>query len=85
MPNNNPLAAQLSICQIYDQTNFHQVKGIDNAFDFMELCLVTEAKAAFHWKLASIFKKFSFTKEFLGSNFLLPTYGMLQVGNEIFR
>ena len=26
--------------QIYDQTKFHMVKGIDNAFDHMELCFV---------------------------------------------
>ena len=27
-------------CQIYDQIKFHMVKGIDNAFDHMELCFV---------------------------------------------
>ena len=27
-------------CQIYDQTKFHMVKGIHNAFDHMELCFV---------------------------------------------
>ena len=27
-------------CQIYDQTKSNMVKGIDNAFDHMELCLV---------------------------------------------
>ena len=27
-------------CQINDQTKFHMVKGIDNAFDHMELCFV---------------------------------------------
>ena len=27
-------------CQIYDQTKFHMVKGIDNAFDHMEMCFV---------------------------------------------
>ena len=25
---------------MYDQTQFHMVKGIDNAFDHMELCFV---------------------------------------------
>ena len=28
------------LCQIYDKTQFHMVKGIDNAFDHMELCFV---------------------------------------------
>ena len=27
-------------CQIYDQTQIHIVKGIDNAFDRMEMCFV---------------------------------------------
>ena len=27
-------------CQIYDKTKFHMAKGIDNAFDHMELCFV---------------------------------------------
>ena len=27
-------------CQINDQTKFHMVKVIDNAFDHMELCFV---------------------------------------------
>ena len=27
-------------CQVNDQTKFHMVKGIDNAFDHMELCFV---------------------------------------------
>ena len=27
-------------CQISDQTQFHMVKGIDNAFDHMEMCFV---------------------------------------------
>ena len=29
-----------SFCQVYDQTKFHMVKGIVNAFDHMELCFV---------------------------------------------
>ena len=32
------------LCQIYDQTHFHMVKGIDNAFDHMELCFVLSAE-----------------------------------------
>ena len=32
------MTAQLPPCQIYDQTTFHMVKGIYNAFDQMELC-----------------------------------------------
>ena len=34
---NNPVA---TLFQLYDQTQFHMVKGIDNAFDHMELCFV---------------------------------------------
>ena len=34
-------------CQIYDETNFHKVKGIDNAFDRMELCFVLYAAELF--------------------------------------
>ena len=33
-------------CQIYDQTKFHMVKGIDNA-DHMELCFVLLAAELF--------------------------------------
>ena len=42
-PWNNPFAA---LCQMYmyDQTQFHMVKGIDNAFDHMELCFVLSAE-----------------------------------------
>ena len=29
---------------MYDQTQFHMVKGIDNAFDHMELCFVLVAE-----------------------------------------
>ena len=29
-------------CQISDHTKFHMVKGIDNAFDHMELCLILQ-------------------------------------------
>ena len=36
-PNNNLIIFH---CQIYEQTKFHMVKGIDNAFDHMELCFV---------------------------------------------
>ena len=42
-----PKNSQLSICQSYDQTKFHQVKGIDNAFDLKELCVVLQAKKYF--------------------------------------
>ena len=37
-PYNSPLAICRGSCQIYDQTKSHKVKGIDNAFDHMELC-----------------------------------------------
>ena len=41
-PCNSPVATH---CLIYDQTQFHMVKGIDNAFDHMELCfLLSEEK-----------------------------------------
>ena len=33
--------------QINDQTKFHMVKGIDNAFDHMELCFVLTAAELF--------------------------------------
>ena len=39
-PYNSPLAICTGSCQISDQTKFYMVKGIDNAFDHMELCLV---------------------------------------------
>ena len=28
-------------CQVNDQTKFHMVKGIDNAFDLMEFCVLS--------------------------------------------
>ena len=34
-------------CQIYDQTKFHMVKGIANAFDHMELCFVFKTEELF--------------------------------------
>ena len=40
-PWNSPVA---TLCQIYDQTQFHMVKGIDNAFDHMELCFALSAE-----------------------------------------
>ena len=40
-PWNSPVAI---LCQIYDQTQFHMVKDIDNAFDRMELCFVLSAE-----------------------------------------
>ena len=32
------------LCQIDDKTQFHMVKGIDNAFDHVELCFVLSAE-----------------------------------------
>ena len=46
-PKNSPLAIPLSSCEIYDKTKFHVVKGIDNAFELMKLCLVLEQKQYF--------------------------------------
>ena len=43
-PCNSPVAI---LCQIYDKTQFHMVKGIDNAFDHMELCFVLSAEEKF--------------------------------------
>ena len=61
------------------------VKGTDNAFEHMELCLVLQAvKLFFKRKLAP-------TTEFQGSNFLLPTFSIpvgskrdFQVANLLF-
>ena len=38
-PFNSPFVTYTSSCQSEDQTIFHRVKGIDNAFDHIELCL----------------------------------------------
>ena len=38
---NSPVAI---LYQIYDKTQFHMVKLIDNAFDHSELCLVLSAE-----------------------------------------
>ena len=40
-PCNSPVA---TLCQIYDQTQFHMVKGIDNAFEHKALCFVLSAE-----------------------------------------
>ena len=69
-----PFAARLGSCHIHDQTKFHEVKGIDNAFDLMELCLVLQAKAVFYWTLVSNSKKLTFTTEIQDSNFLLSAF-----------
>ena len=66
-PEKNTFAIQPGSCQIYDQTEFHKVKGIDNAFDLMQLCLVLLAEAY-------RFQELTFTKEFKGTKFLLPTF-----------
>ena len=42
-PYNSPLAICTGSCQTEDKTKSHMVKGIDNAFDYMELCLVLQA------------------------------------------
>ena len=34
------MAIKQPIYQINDKTQFHMVKGIDNAFDHMEMCFV---------------------------------------------
>ena len=45
------------------------VKGINNAFDLMELSFVFCAV-----KIGLFFQKITFIMEFPGSNFLLPTF-----------
>ena len=60
-------------CQIYDRTKFHKVKGIDNAFDQMELCFVSKTFIS-SVKIGLVFQEITFIPEFLGSNFLLPTF-----------
>ena len=46
------------------------VKGIDNAFDHMELCFVRVISV----KIGLFFQEITFITEFRGSNFLLPTF-----------
>ena len=60
-------------CQIEDLTKFHMVKGIDNAFDHMELCLVLQAEVILS-EIGVYITDINFTAEFLGSNFLLTTF-----------
>ena len=57
-----------TICQIYGQTQFHMIKGIDNASDHMKLCFVIISV-----KISMFFQEISSITEFPGSNFLLPT------------
>ena len=51
------------------------VKGIHNAFDHMELCLVNQS-SNFEGKIGFYFPEITLTTEFPGSNFLLPTFSM---------
>ena len=55
------------------------VKGIDNAFDYMELCLVLQAVKYFLREIGFYFPEIILTTEFPGSNFLLPT---LSIGSK---
>ena len=57
-----------TLCQIYDQTQFHMVKGIDNGIVF---CLFSRIIIAV--KIGMFFQDITSTTEFLGNNFLLPT------------
>ena len=49
------------------------VKGIDNAFDHMELCYVLSTEELFPVKISLLFQEITFRIEFPSSNFLLPT------------
>ena len=49
------------------------VKGIDNAFDQMELCFVLLTFIS-SVKVGLVFQEITFIPEFPGSNFLLPTF-----------
>ena len=60
-------------CQIYDQTKFHMVKGIDNAFDHIELCFVLLSRIILV-KICLFFREITFITEFPDSNFLLPRF-----------
>ena len=67
-PWNSPVA---TLCQIYDKIQFHMVKGIDNAFDHMELCFISRRIIAV--KIGMFFQEITSTTEFPGSDILLPT------------
>ena len=41
---NLPSSPVATLCQMYDQTQYHMGKGIDNAFDHMKLCFVLSAE-----------------------------------------
>ena len=43
--------------KFYNQTQFHMVKGIDNAFHHMEMSFVLQAEEYSRWKLAYSPKK----------------------------
>ena len=60
-------------CQLYDKTKFHMVKGIDNAFDHVELCFVLNRRNI-SMKIGLFFQDITFITEFPGSKFLLPTF-----------
>ena len=50
-------------CQINDQTKFHMVKGIDNAFDHIELCFVL-SRTIISLKISLFFQEITFITEF---------------------
>ena len=58
------------------------VKGIDNAFDHMELYLVLQAEVILR-EIGFYISKINSTVEFLGGNVLLPTF--LTDGNLSFQ
>ena len=75
-PCNNPLAICTGSCHLYDQPKSCMVKGIDNACDHMELCLVYKQSSNFLEEIGFYFPEITLTTEFPGSNVLLPTFSI---------
>ena len=72
-------------CQIYDQTQFHMVIGIENVFDHNGNVFCLISRRIISVKIGLFFQEITFIAEFItGSNFMLPTF-LKQVANGIFR
>ena len=65
-------------CQIYVQMKFHMVKGIDNAFDYMELCFGSRIISL---KMGLFFHEITFITELPGSElFATQVFNRWQMG-----
>ena len=61
-------------CQICDQTKFHMVKGIDNAFDHNGNVFYLISSRIISVKTGLFFQEITFITELPGSNVLLPRF-----------